>query len=270
MYVPSSTCAVEFFGKGVLALHYGVAYLYLVDGLVPRKVLTYGKADTCEGVAEVEVRCGVNTACSIVHVACAGRHEVLLVSDVGFYLEVYAGRNVGSSHVVDGHLRIVFLCWVDGKEAGIRLRERPTDRAVEFAVLLGLLCLEPFGSREYAGCTCAANTCRREVAKGGSLYNVGTGASIGLNRIYALDGGLDEAHVKTGIVVRLKAAAGKVGIGETCGNGSACHFESTAYGLFLYVVNAEAHQGVAVGAAAGVDIIVGARCCRQRNATHKE
>ena len=91
LYVPSSTCAVEFFGKGVLALHYGVAYLYLVDGLVPRKVLTYGKANTCEGVAEVEVRCGVNTACSVVHVACAGRHEVLLVLHVGVYFELYAG-----------------------------------------------------------------------------------------------------------------------------------------------------------------------------------
>ena len=150
------------------------------------------------------------------------------------------------------------------------MRERPADRAVELAVLLGFLCVEPFGSGEYAGCTCATNTCRREVAKGGSLYNIGTGAGVGLNRVHTLDGGLDEADVKTGIVVRLKAAAGKVGIGETCGNGSACHFESTAYGLFLHVVDAEAHQGITVRSAAGVDIIVGARCCRQRNATHKE
>ena len=89
--VPGCTCAVEVFRKRVLALHYGVAYLDLIDGLVPRKVLTYGKANTCEGVAEVEARSGVNTACGVVHVACAGRHKVLLFLHVGVYFEVYAG-----------------------------------------------------------------------------------------------------------------------------------------------------------------------------------
>ena len=46
------------------------------------------------------------------------------------------------------------------------MRERPADRAVEFAVLLGLLCVEPFGSGENTGCRSSADGRYGEVAKG--------------------------------------------------------------------------------------------------------
>ncbi|WP_276655102.1 hypothetical protein [Prevotella pallens] len=93
---------------------------------------------------------------------------------------------------------------------------------------------------------------------------------VSLNGVNALNSGFDEAHVYVAVAACRQLLSGKVGSCNAVGDGSACHFQSAAYGLFLHIVDAEAHKGVAVGAAVRVDIIVGARCCRQRNPAHKE
>ena len=201
--VPCGTGAAKLPGERVPALHHGVAKLDLVDGPVPREVLTNREADGSEGVAEVEPGSRGYALRGIVHVPAAGCHEVHLPLHVRLCREVHSGA-AGRSGGADGQLRVALLRGEHGEEAGMGKRPCPPDGAVELPGTACLCGVEPLGGGQYVVFGIAAQTRRGEVAVDGSLY-IGTGARVGLHGVHALDGGLYQADVETAVTVCFQA-----------------------------------------------------------------
>ena len=160
-------------GKGVFAFALCTNDFYLYNRFVPRQVLSHFEAHSRERMAEGEVGAwcrGTHRTNIGVHITRAGRHQILLIPHIGFYLEIYVGR----ACVACGRkfqLVIVGLR-VNRIEASVVLQPIPVGGSNKVAILLRVLVVEPRLE------TCVRRTiesCGREVLHCGQGCDVGTG-----------------------------------------------------------------------------------------------
>ena len=148
--IPFGTIAIELLREYILTLHHSTTQLYLVNGFIPREILTHGKANTRKSMAEVESCCRRLRLRNILNIARTSRHQVDLLCYITVYLEVNTWATTRSISIIDGHLCIALYVRINSKEASLRLCKRPVNRRIKFAIALGLLSMEPLWRGENA------------------------------------------------------------------------------------------------------------------------
>ena len=144
-------------------------------------------------MAELEVALRGRSACGVIHLARAGRHQIFLFRDVFFHFEVYIRRAaVGTGR--KGNFVFALRLGIDTIETTITQTPTPLQRRNKRTALGGEGVVEPVGRAGYEAGHVATIAQRTEV---GIDRTFDVGASVGRRQhgINAFYGGFDEASV---------------------------------------------------------------------------
>ena len=264
--IPLGTIAIKQLREYILTLHHSITQLHLVNGLIPREVLTHSKANTCKRVTEVEFRCRMLKLRHILNIARTSRHQVDLLCNITVYLEINTWTTSRSISIINGHLVIALCIRIDSKEASLRLCKRPLNRRIKFAIALGPLSMKPLWCGENTRDGCTTYTRGREVAKGRGFDDVGTCVGIRLNRIDTLDSGLYQADINIAIAMGCELTTSEIVATQAGSNSTTCH-DTTTNSPFLHIVYIKADKDIFAIRSAIIQIGVGTRHYRQSCAT---